>query len=181
MNFQLGWLPLFSVCCTLALTWSDSPLICEQRLWILFLIRGVRAAFLIKINLTHSLSPEMKWSHSWPADNFSIFWKFKCAIDLKSKGALIEIFMCKFKCFANQDQEAWHSTVSSIENAKVKLLPNECWHWLNDLYTKLHFTNSNDMCHCCRKEGLTMQTSRADTEQLWEQINAKRGLLEVKK
>lgn len=98
---------------------------------------------------------------------------------LKSMGALIESFMCKFKCFANQDKGAWHFAVSSTENAK--LLLNECWHWLNGLYTKLYFSKGNNMCHCCRKEGLTMQTSRTDTEQLWEQINAKRGFLGVKK
>jgi len=39
--------------------------------------------------------------------------------------ALIERFVCKFKCFANQDQGARHFAVSSTENANLELLPNE--------------------------------------------------------
>lgn len=74
--------------------------------------------------------------------------------------------MCESKCFANQDQGAWQLAVSSTENANVKILLNEYWHLLNGLYIKLYFSNSNNMCRCCRKKGLTMQTSWTDTEQL---------------
>lgn len=80
-------------------------------------------------------------------------------------GALIEAFMCKSKCSANQDQGAWQLAVSSTENANVKILPHEYWHLLNGLYIKLYFSHSN-ICHCCKKESLTMQTSWTDTEQL---------------